>query len=181
MLKEYKDLYLRYLVLTHIMSGGILIFVRDYPAVKRVSKLLRDDGYAVGVLCGHSQPSEEREAIMRNFGTLDCRIIVTTDASGHDLPMEAPATLINYHFPYNAGNYVRRIVESSQRGRAKLVISLLCASELVSYEHLEDTLPMKHRKVMRYLHDVDVNHIEAAVAELSIWLDSSGAGLEVQQ
>jgi SNF2 family DNA or RNA helicase len=94
--------------------------------------LLRDmqaAGYCPGFLHG-GVPAPKRQELVQRFQNGQDRILISTDAGGTGLNLQAASLVVNYDLPFNPAKLAQRIARAHRIGQKQTVfaLNLLCRS-----------------------------------------------------
>ncbi|MBN2449432.1 MAG: hypothetical protein JXR77_03530 [Lentisphaeria bacterium] len=93
-------------------------------------------------------PQKKRMQVLERFRKGELRVVVATDVAGRGIHIEGISHVINYDFPFEAGDYVHRIGRTGRAGRKGRAISFAgedCAFVIPDIEaFIERELPVIH-------------------------------------
>jgi len=105
-------------ILEKLLKGNefnkVLIFGRTKHGVEKLSKVLRDRGFAVESIHG-DKPHNKRQKALGQFKENQIQILVATDVAARGLDIPNVSHVINYDIPATYEDYVHRI---GRTGRA---------------------------------------------------------------
>lgn len=134
-----------------------MIFANTKERVEKVTKSLKEAGFAVRMLHGGME-QRERMAVMQDFRRGRFRYLVATDVAARGIDIDHVTHVINVEVPENKEYYVHRIGRTGRVGRKGYAILLVSDSEKPLLEGVIDYI--KHPIMERMLPD----HMEVELA-----------------
>jgi ATP-dependent RNA helicase RhlE len=108
LLKEYK--------------GSVLVFSRTKHGAKKMTRQLRQKGYAADEI--HSNRSQhQRQNALKGFASGRYRILVATDIAARGIDVSDIKLVVNYDLPEQIDDYVHRIGRTGRAGKSGKAIS----------------------------------------------------------
>lgn len=123
-------------------DGRTMIFVNTKAYVERVTQVLMDAGYSVGMLSG-DVPQKKRESLLTRFQKSQLHILVATDVAARGLHIDQVDYVYNFDLPFDAEDYVHRIGRTARLGANGDAISFACERYAVNLPQIEDYIQQK--------------------------------------
>lgn len=110
------------------VQGTILVFTRTKHQARKLTDLLRDDGYRAEEL--HSGRSlVQRKKALAAVKEKRSRILVATDIAARGIDIDHMELVINYDLPESPEEYVHRIGRTGRAGRSGRALSFVIADQ----------------------------------------------------
>lgn len=132
--KERKSELLSYLIGSKNYPS-VLVFTRTKAIADEVSDHLRQSGLECATIHGDKKHGA-RDRALRDFREGKTRILVATDIAARGLDIEGLDVVINYDIPHIASDYIHRIGRTGRAGKEGTAITLLSASESLSWKKI---------------------------------------------
>ena len=150
---EYKfetlcDLY------SLISVSQTIIYCNHYQCVEQLTRKLQENNFKVSCIHGNMDIAAREEA-MKNFRSMQSRVLISTDLLGRGIDVQQVSVVINYDLPLKIESYIHRIGRSGRHGRKGTAINLI---------NLNDTKRVK--EIERYYN----THIDALPNDVAVIL-----------
>lgn len=113
----------------------VLVFTRTKAIADEVSEYLRESGLPCVTIHGDKKHGA-RDRALRDFREGKSRILVATDIAARGLDIDGLDVVINYDIPHIASDYIHRIGRTGRAGKEGTAITLLSASESLSWKKI---------------------------------------------
>lgn len=111
-------------ILQQPVTGGTLVFTNTREQCDKLTKELKDKGYACTMYRGEMDKNERRNNL-KSFREGKVDLLVSTDLAARGLDLDHVGRVINFHLPEQMENYLHRVGRTARAGRAGLVINLV--------------------------------------------------------
>lgn len=118
--KKYQEL----LTQLHERTGSVIVFVKTKHGADKMANNLRKDGFTSEALHGDLRQSK-RDKVMRNFRTMNFRILIATDIAARGLDVPHIEHVINYDLPQVAEDFIHRMGRTARAGAEGSAISFV--------------------------------------------------------
>ena len=125
---------LRALLRSHTVRGAI-IFANTKSETFRVSHLLDQEGYSIGVLNG-DLPQKDRERIIARLKDEALDFLVATDIAARGIDISWLRAVINYEMPETAETYIHRTGRTGRAGTVGTAYSFVTPSDVSVFHQL---------------------------------------------
>jgi len=132
-------------------TGSILLFSRTKRGASRVTKYIKNVGYAAAEIHSDRTLAQRKEAL-EGFKSGKYRILVATDIAARGIDVAGIELVLNYDLPDDTENYVHRIGRTGRAGKAGHAISIATPDQGSDVKNIERliraTIPLsKHPAV----------------------------------
>lgn len=127
----------------------ILVFCNRKVTTERIVRKLRRYNIACDMLSGDVNQNR-RLRVLEEFRSGKTRIVIATDVAGRGIHVDDVGFVINYDFPYEAGDYVHRIGRTGRAGQQGTAISFADEDESFIIPEIEKFIeePLKCTMLM---------------------------------
>lgn len=120
---EYKfetlcDLY------SLISVSQTIIYCNHYQCVEQLTRKMQENNFKVSCIHGNMDIAAREEA-MKNFRSMQTRVLISTDLLGRGIDVQQVSVVINYDLPLKIESYIHRIGRSGRHGRKGTAINLI--------------------------------------------------------
>ncbi len=143
-IKGKTDIIIKYLENHHEERG--IIFCRTKAGTQNLTKLLKDEGFAVDALEGDMQ-QKERDKVMRAFKNKSLPVLISTDVSARGIDVSNLAFVIHHQLPEKLEYYTHRSGRTARAGNRGFSISLILPHEMERINGIENSLGIKFREI----------------------------------
>jgi ATP-dependent RNA helicase DeaD len=112
-----------------------MIFCNTRDEVRVVARYLAGRGLPVAMISS-DLPQRKREQVMARFRAGGIRHLVATDVAARGIDIEELSHVFLYSTPDSPENYIHRAGRTGRIGKSGVVISLVSASDLVSFNRV---------------------------------------------
>lgn len=120
---DKKIKFMRRLAYMKEPPDGVLVFVNNWEAAKRVTRELKRMHVPAAHLSGNSS-KESRESAVRDMALANIEILVSTEAGARGLDFVDLTHVVNFQLPGDVTSYAHRAGRCGRMGRSGVVISL---------------------------------------------------------
>ena len=124
-----------YRLLEYENPTSSMIFCNTREETRLVSTFLKNKGLAVAMLSS-DLPQRKREQVMARFRSGHIRHLVATDVAARGIDIEELSHVFVYSTPDSPEAYIHRAGRTGRIGRGGVVVSLVSATDLVSFNRL---------------------------------------------
>ncbi|KAH8146429.1 uncharacterized protein LAJ45_09622 [Morchella importuna] len=124
--KEYKPLYLMYLLRNRSIKRGTIVFVKSNEGAARLAKLIdtvvekigisKEAGWTTGLVTGEME-KKRREKVLRSFKKDEVQILICSDLISRGLDLPHVDNVVNYDIPSSTRAYVHRVGRTARAGK----------------------------------------------------------------
>lgn len=109
------------------LDRQVLVFTQWTRMGEIILRELTAGGYSPGFLHG-GVPAKHRQELVERFQAGTDRVLISTDAGGTGLNLQAASLVINYDLPFNPAKLLQRIARAHRIGQKNTVfaLNLLC-------------------------------------------------------
>lgn len=131
--------------------GAVLLFSRTKHNATKITRSVRNMGYAAAEIHSNRSLSQRREAL-EGFRSGKYKVLVATDIAARGIDVAGIELVINYDLPEDAQNYVHRIGRTARAGHKGHAISFATPEQRTDVRDIEklirSTLPVsKHPQI----------------------------------
>jgi ATP-dependent RNA helicase DeaD len=161
-----KDVVLEKLI-EYDQPTSSMIFCNTREEVRGVANFLTRRGLPAAMISS-DLPQRKREQVMARFRTGQIRHLVATDVAARGIDIEELSHVFIYSTPDSPEAYIHRAGRTGRIGRGGVVVSLVSATDLVSFNRLENRyhLQLEERSVPTE-QEVEARKTERLVATLA--------------
>lgn len=120
-------------------AGATLVFGRTRHGVRKLAKLLIQEGYSAAALQS-DLAQNARDRVIQSFRDGEVRILVATNVAARGLDIAHLERVINFDLPENGSLFTHRVGRTGRMGRAGQAITLLAPEDQVKWRQLEKEL-----------------------------------------
>lgn len=115
-------------VLDDIQFNQVIIFVKNVPRCRELSKLLNECGFP-SIAIHRDLPQEERIKLYNLFKDFKKRIMVATDIFGRGIDVVKVNAVINYDMPDSPDSYMHRVGRAGRFGTKGITVTFIANEE----------------------------------------------------
>lgn len=115
---------------------GAIIFANTRAETFRVTSLLEEEGYSVGVLNGE-MAQRDRERTLTKLKSESLDFLVATDIAARGIDISWLRAVINYEMPDNAETYIHRTGRTGRAGQLGTAYSFITPGDVSCIHQLE--------------------------------------------
>ena len=132
---EYKfetlcDLY------SLISVSQTIIYCNHYQCVEQLTRKMQENNFKVSCIHGNMDIAAREEA-MKNFRSMQSRVLISTDLLGRGIDVQQVSVVINYDLPLKIESYIHRIGRSGRHGRKGTAINLINLNDQKRVKEIE--------------------------------------------
>lgn len=132
---EYKfetlcDLY------SLISVSQTIIYCNHYQCVDQLTRNMQENNFKVSCIHGNMDIAAREEA-MKNFRSMQSRVLISTDLLGRGIDVQQVSVVINYDLPLKIESYIHRIGRSGRHGRKGTAINLINLNDNKKVKEIE--------------------------------------------
>jgi translation initiation factor 4A len=132
---EYKfetlcDLY------SLISVSQTIIYCNHYQSVEQLTRKMQENNFKVSCIHGNMDIAAREEA-MKNFRSMQSRVLISTDLLGRGIDVQQVSVVINYDLPLKIESYIHRIGRSGRHGRKGTAINLINLNDSKRVKEIE--------------------------------------------
>lgn len=116
--------------------GSVLLFTRTKIGAKKITRAVREMGYAAAEIHSDRSLNQRREALT-GFKTGRYRVLAATDIAARGIDVVGIELVINFDIPEDAHSYIHRIGRTGRAGREGLAISFATPDQGVDVRNIE--------------------------------------------
>jgi ATP-dependent RNA helicase DeaD len=161
-----KEIVLEKLI-EYDQPSSSMIFCNTREEVRSVANFLTRRGLPAAMISS-DLPQRKREQVMARFRAGQIRHLVATDVAARGIDIEELSHVFIYSTPDSPEAYIHRAGRTGRIGRGGVVVSLVSATDLVSFNRLENRyhLQLEERSVPTD-EEVEARKTERLVATLA--------------
>ena len=107
-----------------ISVSQTIIYCNHYQCVDQLARNMQENNFKVSSIHGNMDISAREEA-MKNFRSMQSRVLISTDLLGRGIDVQQVSVVINYDLPLKIESYIHRIGRSGRHGRKGTAINLI--------------------------------------------------------
>lgn len=123
-----------------------VIFCRTKAGAQKLSKELKDSGFAVEALEG-DMLQKERDKVMRAFKNESLQVLVSTDISARGIDVNNLAFVLHHQLPDHLDYYTHRSGRTARAGNTGQSIALIIPGEMQKVLELQKALGIKFKEM----------------------------------
>ena len=123
-------------------TSQTIIYCNHQQSVETLTKKMQDQNFKVSFIHG-GMNIQQREETMKNFRSLQTRVLISTDLLGRGIDVQQVSIVINYDIPFKNEAYIHRIGRSGRHGRTGTAINLVTLNDVRKIYDIEKYYAIK--------------------------------------
>jgi translation initiation factor 4A len=119
-----------------ISVSQTIIYCNHYQCVEQLTRKLQENNFKVSCIHGNMEIAAREEA-MKNFRSMQTRVLISTDLLGRGIDVQQVSVVINYDLPLKIESYIHRIGRSGRHGRKGTAINLINLNDTKRVKEIE--------------------------------------------
>ena len=117
-------------------TSQTIIYCNHQQSVENLTRRLQEQNFKVSFIHGNMGIAE-REDAMKNFRSLQTRVLISTDLLGRGIDVQQVSIVINYDIPFKNESYIHRIGRSGRHGRSGTAINFVTNNDVKRISEIE--------------------------------------------
>lgn len=113
-----------------------IIYCNHYQCVEQLTRKMQENNFKVSCIHGNMDIAAREEA-MKNFRSMQTRVLISTDLLGRGIDVQQVSVVINYDLPLKIESYIHRIGRSGRYGRKGTAINLINLNDSKKIKEIE--------------------------------------------
>jgi translation initiation factor 4A len=123
-------------------TSQTIIYCNNQQSVEMLTKKMQDQQFKVSFIHG-GMNIQQREETMKNFRSLQTRVLISTDLLGRGIDVQQVSIVINYDIPFKNEAYIHRIGRSGRHGRTGTAVNLVTNNDIRKISDIEKYYSIK--------------------------------------
>jgi len=119
-----------------ISVSQTIIYCNHYQCVEQLTRKMQENNFKVSCIHGNMDIAAREEA-MKNFRSMQSRVLISTDLLGRGIDVQQVSVVINYDLPLKIESYIHRIGRSGRHGRKGTAINLINLNDSKRVKEIE--------------------------------------------